>query len=484
MQHRRATGDGDPVACCPASRYRRHRIGIPPVGRSCRIGAVGGVLLWAVGSGFLGNNAVAADAAAPDAPSSWEEFIERIWGQTRASAGGYAADARAKAGEAAVKAQRRDFGLRLDGNAQYFPEGLGASDETGFTNLEQRAELRLQWSMLDFLARRGGRIGRAEAEKQLAAARSREMQLEAAAKFVEDSVCSAVTPYRREALQEALRAANDAFDKTQAAGDAPSPDLARAAEQSGDRAFRTRSRAQQELARLRHCEGRGLQLPKDLLALPVSAPSSDGIARLVLDDPRIEQLEAQASASSSEAEALRFDGVQFSVYGGYVAQKRDQGVSSVRSTEPQLGASLTIPLGWSGRYDRRAAEADAESFMHEAAAVQQMQERALEELRHRWHSAAALVDGSNERLEQMSDRLQTLQLRHSRAVPDAPEPWDIALHRAELWLAVDEAWDARSQWLEAVLLWALRAPAVLEDAASASPVPANGLCTPLPRCPQ
>lgn len=419
----------------------------------------------------------------PKQDDGWRAFMQSVWEHVEASPEGLAAKAREKAADASVRETRGDYGVSLNGSAQYYPDGLGATADTGVTNLEQRAELRLQWAMLDFIARRSGRIGQAEAERHLSAARARTVKLESASRRIRDAVCNTTNRFREQALEAALAAANEAVDASRAGADAPSVELARAAERATGHGMRMRSRVQKELASLTTCGGYDVILPEGFLDLPWSPPPRDAVLELAAEDPEVAQLEARAEASRNEARARRLGGIEVKVHGGYIAQRRDQGALTVRSTEPQIGASLSVPLSWPGANARKEAEAEAEALAQEAEAMLEKQRRLLEQLYHQWASAAAHVEDASERIEQSSERLDALGLRLERAVSDAPEPWEVALQRAELWLAIDEAWGARARWLEAVLLWSLRAPQTLDQTRDDRAAPSSGLCAPLLKCP-
>lgn len=412
----------------------------------------------------------------------WGRFLQQVRTQAAASPGARAAHADVEAGRADVSAAQRDTGLSLDGNTQYYPNGVGAGASSGFTNLRQRAEIRVDWNMLDFLARRGGRIDRARAKRQLARAKARQARLAAASRIVGAAACAWATPRQKRALQRAGHDARLALKHARAAENAPSTALVRKAERTRPDAARLEGRIQEQLAALGACEGPAPRLPDDWSRLPLRAPAADTVKALAHGDPRVAELRARSAASHGRAGSLAADGVKIRLFGGYVAERRQDLAGT--QTGPEIGASISVPLGSAGGDSRAAAQWRAQSLSLRAQAVLRQRERQLGRLRQQWAQAAARIESTGNRLRQAHRQLHKLALRAAhQAAGNAPEPWEIELQRARLWLDVDRLWQARRQWMQSLLVWTLRSPGYLQAHHNSHAAPPSGLCAPLAGCP-
>lgn len=428
-----------------------------------------------------------AQAAESD-DNGWRAFLEEVRTEAARDTGARAAQAQGEARSVDANAQRWDLGLSLDANTQHFPDGVGTTEtetgQRGFTDLRRRYEARIEWEALDFIARRGGRIDQASAEQRVAQARQRREELETASRLVEDAVCNAVDSRREQALENALRAAERAQDKAAAAQAAPDVEVARRAEAGTREAARTTTRIRQRMAERNHCNPAIVWLPDGFSQLPLQAPAPEAVEALAAQMPEVEELEAQADSKRGEAASRRLDGIRVRLHGGLVAHERDaiEGGSEFERG-PQLGASLTVPLGRSGSGSRVALESEARSASLEAAAMIERQHRELEQQRHRWASAVARMETTGDELERADERLRNLERRIQQQAGGAPEPWEVELQRADLWLSIDQMWQAREQWLVSLLQWSLRAPDFLEERDPEQRVTGDGLCAPLPGCP-
>ncbi|HYW03000.1 MAG TPA: TolC family protein [Gammaproteobacteria bacterium] len=413
---------------------------------------------------------------------TWAQFLDQVRSQAAGSPAAKAAHADVRAGQADASAAEHDTGLSLDGNTQYYPNGVGAGASSGFTNLRQRAEIRVDWNMLDFIARRGGRIDRAQARKQLARAKARQARLQAASQIVDDAACAWATPRRTKALQRARHDARLALKHARAAENAPSTALARKAEQMTPTAASLAGQIQARLAGLETCSGPVPRLPGEWSALPLQAPSGGAVTALARHDPRVAELRARAAVSEGRAGSLTADGVKIRLFGGYVAERRQDLAGT--QTGPEIGASITVPLGSAGGDSRAAAQWRARSLSLQAQAMLRQRQRQLRQLRQQWARAAARIESTGDQLRQAHRQLHRLELRAAhQAAGNTPEPWEIELQRARLWLDVDRMWQARRQWVQSVLTWTLRSPKYLQEHHHGHGAPASGLCAPLAGCP-
>src|SRR5699024_971079 len=102
-------------------------------------------------------------AQAPATTTTWQSYLQQLQQYVEKQPAVAAEHARSKAAQANIQAQEGDLNLKLTGSYAYYPNGVGTSSGGSFTNLKQRAEGRLSWGLLGFLARRPGRVKHAKA---------------------------------------------------------------------------------------------------------------------------------------------------------------------------------------------------------------------------------------------------------------------------------------------------------------------------------
>lgn len=447
---------------------------------------------WAFAASLAGSPMVAISATnTPPAASSsiqpWIAYMQKLKAQAKDTASVQSALAGVKAGHGAVAAQTGDRDISLDANYTNYPNGGGSSTGTSgsFTNLEQRAEIRANWGLLDFFGRRPGRISSAEAKVNAAQANVTYERQNRQQYLVGESIAAWAARQQRQALQNALsdlKNANEALDKLQ--NHSLSPNLANAVTQASNRALKLQAQIEQQLAGLPE-PGQSLPLPPDSYwTLPKQPPSSNTLQQVAQNTPLAAKLRAQAKSFDAQTRANWAKNYHFKIYGGYV-QERVHGQSGTQHG-PEVGASLTIPIGGGGGGARANAHWQAQQKALAAKAAIQQQQQLLQQLRLQWVQAATNLRSQINVVRHQAKQVNIMRQRYvSGAGAKTPEPWQLQIEGAEFWTSVANTWKARGQWVQAVLTWTVYDNGYLAaHAPSNASAPPKGLCSPLPQCPR
>lgn len=452
-------------------------------------------LAWAIatatavagGSPVAAVAAANAQAAASSPVQPWVTYVQKLKADAQSTAAVQSALAGVKAGHGAVSAQTGDRGLNLDANYTDFPGGGGSTTSTtgSSINLEQYAEVRASWGLLDFFGRRPGRIASAEAKVNAAQADVKYARQNRQQYLVSQSVAVWAARHERQALENALsdlKNANEAMDKLQ--NHSLSPNLSEAVTQASNRALKLQAQIEQQLAGLPE-GGQSLPLPPDSYWTLPKQPPSDGMLKQVAETtPLAAKLRAQAKSFDAQTRAYWAENYHFKIYGGYVQQKVHN--QSGYQHGPEVGASLTIPIGGGGGGDRANAHWQARQKDLAAKAAVQQQQQLLQQLRLQWVQAAANLRSQVNVVRHQAQQVNIMRQRYvTGAGAKTPEPWQLQIEGAEFWSSVANTWEARGQWIQAVLSWSVYDQGYLTGhAQSGAGAPPKGLCSPLPQCPR
>lgn len=431
-----------------------------------------------------------ATAQPDDEPpaNDWNYFLGKLQEVATQSPDMAAEQARLEASRAMYASERGDTGLELSGSYTNYPEGSGAETggaagtSGGFTNLEEYQEARLTLDLMDLLARRTSRVDSAEALVEKARYDMKEASTESTITLMEDAVTAWAYQYRREALHEALERVEEAKRKLKLSESASLPEITKATPTSVAEALILHSQVQSDLEAISPFIPTTPDLPPDFSVLPLSAPGEEDIIRVANNDPAARSFQAESIALQEEAESLRGNGVELSIYGGYVVQS----VRDTSGTEegPQFGARLTIPLGSSQHHERAAREYESHAAKMDAQAALHQRQRDLLDLRDSWAQSVAQLNDAQENMRQQAKLLENMNQR--AAAPragQAPEPWEVDMQAARFWNAVATVWEQRAAWIQNVLTWGLMEPEYLQARARpANPQAASSLCAPLESC--
>lgn len=428
-------------------------------------------------------NPTAQTSAAPAGP--WLAYLRKLKSGAGQSASVQSAMAGVKAADGSVSAQTGDRDLSLDANYTDYPNGAGTGPNGSFTNLQQRGEIRADWGMLDFFGRRPGRIASAKAKVAAAQANVVYTTQQRESMVVNRSVAQWSAAHQRQALQHALsdlQEANQALRKLQ--NRALGPRLSATVNQAYDRALSLQIKVSDRLAALPARDHTLPAPPVSYWSLPRKAPSAAQLARVAKHAPRAAQLRAQAQSYKAQSRAHWAQHFKFNVYAGYVHEKvRNLGGYQ---NGPEVGASLTIPLGGWGGGQRANARWQARQQHLAAQAAQQQQARYLRQVRAQWVQAVANLHSEIDLLRHQAQRYHVLHERYvSGAGTKTPEPWQLQIQGAEFWQAVAGTWRARGHWVKAVMLWTVLDQSYLHHHTPSGPnVATQSLCAPLAHCPR
>lgn len=396
------------------------------------------------------------------------------------------------ASKAQVRAQQGNLGLNLGLTYNDYPQGAGASvsgagtgTSTGgsFTNLRQYGEGRLSWGVLDFFARRPGLIDNARATESQHRSDFEAAEIQTEQSLIADEVAAWAASPARKALKRGLQRATHAKAKLGLAAEASMANITHATPQRVTEALTLYSQLRSALAALPEAIPNAPTVPTDFSVLPLHAPPFGAVQKIAGNSPQAASYRAQADAASGEARSYWGNGVHLDVYGGYITEKRQ---GSGFKSGPELGASLTIPIG-STDHDKTVAaqwRAKAESLDAQAAIIQQ--QRQLYQLRQQWASDAASMEAAEASMQRQATLLSKMKIRARYPKSGvAPEPWQLDMQAARFWLSVGEVWDKRRQWVQDTLIWAIYDPGYLQSAARRSnPNVIHSLCAPLASCVQ
>lgn len=432
--------------------------------------------------------AAATAGAQPSASSSarpWLAYMQKLEAQAQQTPAVQSALAGVKAEHGAVSARTGDRDLSLDANYTDYPNGAGTGTNGSFTNLQQRGEIRASWGMLDFFGRRPGRIASAKAQVQAAQANVAYTRQDRQGSLVNISVAQWSAHHQREALRHALsdlHNANQALDKLQ--NHSLSTSLAETVNAASDRALKLQAQIEQRLASLPAPDHTLPLPPASYWTLPEQPPSESDLTRVAKHTPLAAKLQAQSQSFDAQTRAHWAQNFKFKIYGGYVHEKvRNE---SGYQNGPEVGASLSIPIGGGGGGSRANAHWQAQQKALAAKAAIQQQQQQLRQLRQQWTQAISNLKSQTDLLRHQAKRVNILHQRYvTGAGAKTPEPWQLQIQKAEFWSSVAATWRVRGQWIQAVLDWSVYDPGYLRQHASAHVPPASkGLCSPLPQCPQ
>lgn len=422
-------------------------------------------------------------SAPTDSAPNWPAYLDGLRKFIDTQPSGAAARALANAGHADVDAQKGDLGLDFSGGFTDYPSGAGTgTGNTGsFTDLQQYGEARINWRVLAFFGRRPGRIELARANAQMAAAQGRVDTVQAQQDTLDEGLAAWAAVHQRDALDRALRYAKKANDQLADARQSAAASLTGATAEQVTSALQLYNTINGGLAKLPPPTSTGPRLPADYSVLPFQAPSLEDVQQAANLSPTVQTHLAAARADTAQARSLWGNGVDVTIYGGYVAEKR-QTVNTLQSG-PEAGLTITVPIGNSDHKKQVAARWRAKADRLQARAATVKQAHALQQLRQRWVTDVSGLQVNEAAMQREATVLHTMRVRagHS-ASGKAPEPWAVNLQAATFWLSVNDVWNARAQWMHDVLTWALYAPGYLQQIRRPSAPNALSLCAPLASC--
>lgn len=458
-----------------------------------RLPSVFSAKVWVVAATLAGmpmttNAAVTSLPMSTPAVRPWFAYLQKLESQIQATAAVQSAQAGVKANQAAVSAQTGDRDLSLDGSYADYPNGTGTGTggDGSFTNLEQRGEIRASWGLLDFLARRPGRIDSAKAQVQAARAGMAYTRRDNQQALISRSVAAWAAQYQRQALQNAMRdihSANNSLDELR--NHALNTRLTDAVTQASSQALELQSQVEQSLASLPESEKALPAPPSNYWALPLNPPATKPIKRMAHDDLRAQELRYESKSFDAQSRAHWAENFHFKIYGGYIRQTvRDQPGSQ---SGPEVGATLSVPIGGGGSGMRANARWQARQMDLAADAAVEQQSLLLQQMRQQWRQSAANLRSQVNLISHQAQQLGFMLKRYSAdASSRTPEPWQIRLEGAQFWLSVADTWKTRGQWIESVLTWSLydNGNYLKAGARPTSTAAPDNLCTPLRQCPQ
>lgn len=429
--------------------------------------------------------APASNAAQTAAGESWPAWLEKLRDYTRSQATGQAAHALTEAAEADVRSARGNVGLSFTGGFTDYPNGAGSGSGTTnntFTDLRQYGEARINWGILGFFARRPARIDQAKADADEVRYQNEIDGLTAQQALVDEGVAAWASPRARQALQRALDYAQQAQQKLGAAYRAPTARITGTTIEQVQTAGTLQSLIRGALAGLPAVRAAGPALPADYSTLPLQPPSPEQLQKIAAGAPQVQLHEAQARSNAALARSYWGNGVDVSVYGGYIAEKRAD--AGGLQSGPEVGLRLTVPIGTEDHEKRVAAEWRAKAQRYQAKAVVQQRDQALRQMAQQWAGDAASLQAAEAAMQSQASRLHTMRLRAQHPASGvAPEPGVVALQAANFWFSVGQVWQARAEWMRDVLTWGLFDPAWLQRSGRPANAGAAGsLCAPLASC--
>ncbi|HEU0198170.1 MAG TPA: hypothetical protein VFQ88_13280 [Nevskiaceae bacterium] len=442
-------------------------------------------------AGVEGSASMQATGSVAD--ESWQGYFKKLQDYTQSRATGKAATALTQAANADIRSQRGNVGLNLTGGFTDYPNGggtgnggsggsaAGATNNT-FTDLRQYAEARVNWKILGFFARRPARIDYARANADEVRDQNEIDDLTAQQALVDEGVAAWASAHARRALEHALTQAQQAQKKLGAAYRAPTAHITGSTIEQVQTAGTLESRVRGALAGLAAAHPVGPALPADYATLPLQPPTPKKLQRIAEGAPQVALHEAQARSNAALARTYMGNGVDVSVYGGYIAEKRAE-VGRLQSG-PEVGLRLTVPIGTEDHEKRVAAEWRAKAQRYQAKAAVHQRDQALRQLAQQWVGDVASLQAAEVSMQSQAGRLHTMRLRAQQPASGvAPEPGVVALQAASFWYSVGQVWQARAQWMQDVLTWGLFDPTYLQRASR----PANAgagesLCAPLKSC--
>ncbi|TAM12962.1 MAG: hypothetical protein EPN72_11735 [Nevskiaceae bacterium] len=437
------------------------------------------------GSALLGHSDVAGErsSASTDSVPNWPAYLDRLRKFIDTQASGAAARALANAGQADVDAQKGDLGLNFTGGFTDYPSGAGSGtgNTSSFTDLQQYGEARISWGVLGFFGRRPGRIEFARANAKMAAAQGRVDSLQAQQDTLDDGLAAWAAVHQRDALSRALHYAEKANDQLTDARRSAAASLTGATAEQVTSALQLYNTINSSLAKLPPAASAGPRLPADYSVLPLQAPSPEDIQQAANLSPTVQTHLAASRADTAQARSLWGNGVDVTIYGGYITEKR-QTANSLQSG-PEAGLTIVVPIGNSDHKKQLAARWRAKADQLQARAATIKQTHALQQLRQQWTTDVSGLQVNEAAMQREATVLHTMHVRagHS-ASGKAPEPWTVNLQAAAFWLSVSNVWNARAEWMRDVLTWALYAPGYLQQIRRPGSPNALSLCAPLASC--
>jgi exonuclease VII small subunit len=435
-----------------------------------------------------GTSSSSADAGNGQTPAqasnaqAWQTYMRKLGRYVHEQPAMAAQEARVKAAQAEAGAEEGDLNLKLTGRYTYYPNGVGSGEEARFTDLKQRAEGRLSWGILGFLARRPGRIKNAKETAERHKYESKVARLSTQTALLEEEIADWAAAPERKALKRGLEKAKAAKQKLGLARQSSLAQITGATSQRVTTALNVSSQIQKRLAALPQAAPKAPQVPKDYSVLPLHAPRLAVIRKIAKNSPRVKSLRAQSKAASGKAQSYWGNDVDLSVYGGYITEKRKD--QNNFKSGPEVGVVLTIPIGTAGAGKSSAANYRAKARKLQAQAAVVKQRRYLRQLRQQWAKDTAALQAQEADMERQAALLHKLEQRAQHpASGKAPEPWETNLQAAKFWLAVGQVWNKRRQWVSDTLTWALYDPSYLERFSRPSnPNVGHSLCAPLSSC--
>ncbi|HEX7381482.1 MAG TPA: hypothetical protein VF265_04925 [Nevskiaceae bacterium] len=445
------------------------------------------------GATASGEAGMAAPRGGAAADESWQAWLGKLRNYAQSRATGEAAQALTQAADADVRSARGNVGLNLTGGFTDYPNGAGtgsggsggsaagATNNT-FTDLRQYAEARINWGILGFFARRPARIDYAKANADEVRYQNEIDGFTAQQALVDEGVAAWASPRARQALQRALDYAQQAQQKLGVAYRAPTARITGTTIEQVQTAGTLESRIRGALAGLPAVRAAGPALPADYSTLPLQPPSPEQLQQIAAGAPQAQLHEAQARSNAALARTYWGNGVDVSVYGGYIAEKRAD-VGGLQSG-PEVGLRLTVPIGTEDHEKRVAAEWRAKAQRYQAKAAVQQRDQALRQMAQQWAGDAASLQAAEGAMQSQASRLHTMRVRAQHPASGvAPEPGVVALQAANFWFSVGQVWQARAEWMRDVLTWGLFDPAWLQRAGRPANAGAAGsLCAPLASC--
>lgn len=424
----------------------------------------------------------AQSAQASNTASSWQTYLRHLSHYVNQQPEVTAQRARVNAGKADVSAQKGNIGLKAGINYENYPNGVGTSTGGSFTNLRQRGEARLSWGLLDFFARRPGRIEQAKGSENQHRYDASTAEIQTEQTLISDEVAAWAASPARKALKRGLQQAMNAKTKLGLAARASMANITHATPQRVTEALTVYSQIRSRLAALPETEPNAPRVPTNFSVLPLHAPRITAIKKIAQNSPQVKSYEAQSNAAAGEAQSYWGNGVHLNVFGGYITEKR-QGTNKFKNG-PEYGASLTIPIGTMDHDKANAAKWRAKANSLDAKAAIIKQQRQLFQLRQQWSSDAASMEAAEADMQRQATMLNKMKIRAKYPKSgQAPEPWQLDMQAAKFWLSVGEVWDKRRQWVQDTLTWALYDPSYLQTYARPSnPSAVHSLCAPLTSC--
>lgn len=415
----------------------------------------------------------------------WMDFITKIRELAEQSHVASAYDMDVKARSADLASERTDLGLSLSASYTEYPDGLGGnSGNINNEDLQQYSDIRLNFDLLDQLIRRSSRVDAAKARVRQARHELNQQHELASIELARSAAIAWAEKHQYEALTQALENIQRAKRRLKLSATASMPEITEATLQNEAEVLILHSEITSAFDGLSPFAPTAPPVPEDYTVLPQRAPGTDDIVRLANSSHEAKVLDAEAEALREQAQSLRGNGVELSVFAGHTFQERGVNSSADREDGSLYGVTLTIPLGANQHYQSKSRNWESQARNQEAADALLRRQNNLIQLRNDWSKSVAALSRAIERMRQQNRLLNQMEQRASQpAAGQAPQPWQIDIESAKFWLRVANTWEERGRWMGNLLAWSVMEPDYLQDRFTNSNLNAeNSICAPLYEC--